>query len=148
MKKHIFLLINGIAWGEVYGLAFSIFFSYIFRLNTYAPSTPAFTEHFTRPLDAVLASIILWGLMGLLFSAGALVFKVKNWSLRKQTIINFIIYYFGFTPLAILAGWFPCNLVWLTIFTIIFILIYLVMWSINVYIFKREVRKINQKLQK
>ena len=92
MKKCHLLLINGIALGELFGLVFSLFFSYLYGLNDYVPSAPTFTDHFTRPLNAVLVSVILWGLMGLVFSAGALVFKVNYWTLRKRTIVNFAVY--------------------------------------------------------
>lgn len=148
MKKCRLLLINGIALGELFGLVFSLFFSYLYGLNDYVPSAPTFTDHSTRPLNAVLVSVILWGLMGLVFSAGALVFKVIYWSIRKRTIINFAVYYCGFTPLAILAGWFPLTIVNWLFFTGIFVLVYVLMWMINMYLVKREIKRINQKLKK
>lgn len=148
MKKWHLLLINGIALGELFGLVFSLFFSYLYGLNDYVPSAPTFTDHFTRPLNAVLVSVILWGLMGLVFSAGALVFKVNYWTLRKRTIVNFVVYYCGFTPLAILAGWFPLNVTNWLFFTGIFVLVYVLMWMINMYLVKREIKRINQKIKK
>lgn len=147
MKKHIFQLINGVIIGEFLGQLFALFFSYLYGLNTYVPSAPTFTSHFSRPLNAVLASVILWGLMGLVFSAGALVFQHRQWSIRKKTIINFAIYYCCFTPLAIIAGWFPLKLINLAIFTGIFVLVYVLMWLINMYITKQEVKQINEKIK-
>ncbi|MCD7123504.1 DUF3021 domain-containing protein [Limosilactobacillus caviae] len=146
MKKYFSYIISGISLGEFYGLIISLLFSYIYDLNNYVPSASTFTNHFTRPLNAVLVSVILWGLMGLVFSLGALVFKIENWSLRKRTIINFIIYYCGFTPLAILAGWFPLNLINWLVFTVIFVMIYLIIWFINFYSIKQDLKKINRKL--
>lgn len=148
MKKHLFLLINGIALGEFFGLVFSLFFSYLYGLSNYAPSAPTFTDHFNRPLNAVFVSVILWGLMGLVFSIGALVFKIDQWSIRKRTVINFIIYYCGFSPLAILAGWFPLNWVNWSIFTVIFVLTYVIIWLINVSLIKHDLQQINQKIRK
>ncbi|WP_251716603.1 DUF3021 domain-containing protein [Lactobacillus agrestimuris] len=147
MKKHIFLIIQGIILGEFIGQLFSLLFSYLYGLSNYVPSAPTFTNHFSRPLNAVLVSVILWGLMGLVFSAGALVYKNERWSIRKKTIINFIIYYCGFAPLAILAGWFPLTLINFSIFTGIFILIFIVMWFINMNIAKRELNQINKKIK-
>lgn len=147
MRKYVFYIIYGISLGELIGLAFSLFFSYVFKLDYYVPSAPTFTSHFDRPLNAVLVSTIIWGTMGLIFSIGALIFNVENWSIRKRTIINFIIYYCGFTPLAILAGWFPLTLINWLFFTAIFVLVYVVMWFINVYLVKRDLNKINKKLR-
>lgn len=147
MRKHILLIINGVILGEFFGQMFSLLFSYLYGLNNYVTSAPTFTNHFSRPLNAVLASVILWGLMGLVFSAGALVYKNGQWSIRKKTIVNFVIYYCGFTPLAILAGWFPLTLINVAIFTGIFILVFILMWFINTYITKRELRRINDKIR-
>lgn len=147
MKKHIFLIINGVIFGEFFGQLFSLLFSYLYGLNSYAPSAPIFTNHFSRPLNAVLVSVILWGLMGLVFSAGALVYKNEHWSIRKRTIVNFAVYYCGFTPLAILAGWFPLTLINFAIFTGIFILVFIVMWFINMQVTKRELNQINKKIR-
>ncbi|MDO4605679.1 MAG: hypothetical protein Q4B23_06850 [Helcococcus sp.] len=61
MRKHFLLLINGIAIGELFGLVLSILFSYVYGLNSFAHSSPAFTNNFARPLNAVLVSVILWG---------------------------------------------------------------------------------------
>lgn len=147
MKKHIFLIINGVILGEFFGQLFSLLFSYLYGLNSYTPSTPTFTNHFSRPLNAVLVSVILWGLMGLVFSAGALVYKNEHWSLRKRTIVNFTIYYCGFTPLAILAGWFPLTLINFVIFTGLFILVFVVTWFLDMHVTKREVSQINKEIK-
>lgn len=147
MRKYIFHIIYGISLGEFIGLAFSLFFSYVYKLNDYVPSAPTFTSRFSRPLNAVLASAIIWGVMGMVFSIGAMIFKVEAWSIRKRTIVNFIVYYCGFTPLAILAGWFPLTLTNWLFFTAIFVMAYLVMWSLNVYLVKQDLKKINKKLK-
>lgn len=85
-----------------------------------------------------------WGV----FSLGALIFKIKNWSLLKCTIVNFWIYYLGFTPLAMLAGWVPMTLKSLSTFTITFLLIYLLMWLINVVRDRHQIAKINERIKR
>ena len=92
-------------------------------------------------------SVILWALMGLVFGFGSFVFAIRKWPLLKKTIINFIIYYIGFTPLAFLAGWFPLNIVNFMIFTGIFILIYITIWFIRSYTIGKEIREINNKIK-
>ena len=93
-------------------------------------------------------SVILWALMGLVFGFGSFVFAIRQWSLLKKTIVSFIIYYIGFTPLAFLAGWFSLNIVNFMIFTGLFILIYVTIWFIRSYQVIREIREINNKIKK
>lgn len=147
MKKHLFILFSSIGIGEFFGLVMSLCFNYLFHSHDYYPSDPTFTNHFASPLDAMLVSVILWGLMGLVFGLGALIFDIKTWSLRTRTIVNFFIYYCGFTPLACLAGWFSLNLPNFILFTTIFIGIYILIWLFNYYSIKHELKKINQKLR-
>lgn len=147
MKKTIKNSIYGMQTGIVLGLFISLVFNYLYGSTHYYPSSPQFSEHFTNSLNAVLVSIILWATIGLLFSLGAIIFEVENWSLLKRTIINFFIYYLGFTPLAILAGWFPLNIYYLISFTITFILIYIIMWLVNVAISRHQINEINKRIK-
>ena len=146
MRKKIGMILRGMGLGIIIGMFFSLFFNYLFGLKEYAPSAPTFTSQFARPLDAVLVSVILWALMGLVFSAGALIFAVEKWSLRMRTIVNFLIYYLGYTPLACLAGWFPLNWKWLAFYTVIFIAAYILIWSVNSMLARREIAAINAKI--
>ncbi|MGL5885498.1 MAG: DUF3021 domain-containing protein, partial [Bombilactobacillus sp.] len=73
---------------------------------------------------------------------------IRKWSYLKQTITSFIIYYVGFTPLAILAGWFPLSWINMIIFTAEFILIFLVFWTFYYWKAAREIKRINQKIKK
>ncbi|WP_076460481.1 DUF3021 domain-containing protein [Limosilactobacillus caccae] len=128
---------NGLSFaahGVLIGMAISIFFSYLSGTNNYYPSAPAFMAQFASPLNALVVSIVLWAVMGLLFGYGALIFERKRWSLRKQTAVNFLVYYCGFSPLAIAAGWFSLTITNFVIFTAIFIAIYAICWVIGWFI--------------
>ncbi|MCF7523552.1 DUF3021 domain-containing protein [Levilactobacillus brevis] len=71
--------------------------------------------------------------IGLLFGLTSLIFFNEDWSIARQTIWHFGLSYLGFTPLAILAGWFPLNVTWLLLYTLIFIGIYLVIWTYSIF---------------
>lgn len=148
MKKVLKNAVQGMALGVVLGLVISLMFNYGYGTAQYYPSSPQFMAHFTHPLNAVLVSLILWATIGVVFSLGALIFKIKNWSLLKCTIVNFWIYYLGFTPLAMLAGWVPMTLKSLSTFTITFLLIYLLMWLINVVRDRHQIAKINERIKR
>lgn len=128
---------NGLSFaahGVLIGMAISVLFSYLSGTGNYYPSGPVFMAQFTNPLNALVSSIILWALMGILFGFGAMIFDIKNWSLAKQTVVNFLVYYLIFSPLAVLAGWFSLTLLNFVIFTAIFAVIYAICWLIMWFI--------------
>ncbi|MCC4344926.1 hypothetical protein [Limosilactobacillus reuteri] len=47
MKKYFLYAISGVSVGELFGLVFSLFFSYLYNLKDYVPSAPTFTNHFS-----------------------------------------------------------------------------------------------------
>ena len=134
--------------GVFIGLVISLIFNYVENSNLYYPSSVAFVKKFSSPLDAVAVSALLWALMGLVFGFGSMVYSIRKWSYLKQTITSFIIYYVGFTPLAILAGWFPLSWINMIIFTVEFILIFLLFWTFYYWKAAREIKRINQKIKK
>lgn len=135
MKKNLSNGLSFAAIGILIGLAFSIFFSYLAGTGIYTPSSSAFMDSFANHIDAVLVSIVLWGLMGLVFGYGSLIFGIKKWSTLRQTVTNFLVYFVGFTPLAILAGWFPLTLSnfigFAVIFTVVYAFCWIIGWMIN-----------------
>lgn len=147
MKKILRNILSFGMIGTFIGVLDSLFFSYFNHSAQYYPSTPAFVARFHRPLDAVAISLVLWIIMGQLFGFGSLIFNIKHWSLLKKTVINFIAYYLGFIPLAASAGWFSLNWANFLIFTIIFLIIYAVIWIINLYLALADIKKVNQKVK-
>ena len=148
IKKIIHYIIRFSVEGTSIGLVVSIFLNYSSKSLAYYPSNPSFTTKFATPLDAMTVSVILWALMGLLFGFGSLVFSIKKRSLLKKTIINFLIYYTGFILFAFLADWFPLKIISLSIFTGLFILVYVSEWYIRYNKIRKEIRDINNKIKK
>ena len=147
-KRIFFIGLRGGTIGITVGLLFALTFSFIFHTSSLVPSGPQFYMQFSNITVATAVSIILWFLMGLVFSIGSLVFLKENWSITKQTVIHFLITFFGFTPLAILAGWFPLDAFWLGFYLVVFILMYVVMWSISMSIARSKVNEINAAIKK
>lgn len=147
MKKILKNIFDFAAIGIFIGTIVSLCCCYFWQSTRYYPSTPAFVNHFNRPLDAEAVSILLWVIIGQLFGFGSLIFYVKSWSLRKKTVINFLTYYLGFIPLALLAGWFRPKVVNFLIFTLIFLVAYIIIWSINHHLVVNDIEKVNQKVK-
>lgn len=134
MNIHVRRTVKFIALGEMFGLVFSLFFNYLYGNFSYMPSTNLLQDEFSRrPLNGMLYSVLIWAMMGILFGWGAFIFDIKQWSLVKQTIVNFIVYYIGFSILAVLAGWFSISFTNFIIFSSIFMLAYIIIWLATYY---------------
>ncbi|WP_429971759.1 DUF3021 domain-containing protein [Fructilactobacillus sp. Tb1] len=143
-KQHFILgVVNGIFIG--FTLALLISFSY--HLSYFQPSNDQFIHYWGNNLNATAASTILWALIGLVFSFASLIFGIESWGITKQTIVHFIITYLLFTPLAILAGWFPLQFSFLVSFTIIFISIYICIWCYSFKKAKENLKLINSQIK-
>ena len=146
MKKIINYLLRGITIGITTGFLISLTFAFIYQSKDYAPSAPTFMSHFSSSTSATAVSALLWALIGCVFAISSLAFEVDRWSITKQTIVHFLITYVGFTPLAILCGWFPLNFFWLSFFTLIFVIVYFIIWLASMTTARHEVRAFNAKL--
>jgi hypothetical protein len=146
MKKYIRLGIGSAAAGVTIGFLFSLAFSFLFGATQYYPSSPRFVARFQTPLQATAVSALLWVLIGLVFGYGTLIFEIEEWSLLRRTVVTCLVYYVGFLPLAIAAGWFPLDWKWIAVFTGIYLLIYAIIWAINYWVAEAQVRRINQGL--
>ncbi|MBT9672084.1 DUF3021 family protein [Secundilactobacillus kimchicus] len=147
-KRRLLQLTFGAFSGIGIGFLTALTFSTVFKAANFLPSAPQFVSHFATHLQAIWASTFIWATIGLLFSGTALIFEIESWSSLKQTIVHFLISYLLFTPLAIWAGWFPVNSLWLLLYTLIFVLIYVFFWIIFSQSIKAQVQQINQLISK
>lgn len=147
MKKFTTYVFSGVVFGAFIGFVMAIIFSALNDSTQFMPSTPSFINHFSSNLQATVVALILWGAIGLVFSVSSLIFKIENWSITRQTVVHLIVTYVLFTPLAIMAGWFPLNKFWLVIYSIIFIFIYLFVWFGHTYVARQQVKNINQAIK-
>lgn len=147
MKKIIHEVIAALTIGITIGVILSVVFSGIFGQGVYAPSTPRFMAQFKTSLGAMIASIVLWALMGIVFYFTAKIFKQEKWGLLKMSFTHYLVTLFFFFPLAYLAGWFPHDLKASTGFLVTYTCIYLAIYLINFISAWIEVKRINQKVK-
>lgn len=146
MKKYILSASLGIAIGTI----ISIISSAVFGQGTYLPLNPFSTmgayyvEHFNQP-TVMLICVVIWAAIGILFQLADKIFE-QDWSLLRMTATHFCITASGFTPLGILAGWFPVKLGALLFFWFIFVLIYASLFFLNHRKMERQIKDINGRL--
>lgn len=146
MKKYILSASLGIAIGTI----ISIITSAVFGQGTYFPLNPFSTmgayyvEHFNQP-TVMMICVVIWAAIGTLFQLADTIFE-QDWSLLRMTATHFCITALGFTPLGILAGWFPVKLGVLLFFWFIFVLIYASLFFLNYRKMERQIKDINGRL--
>ena len=146
MKKYILSASLGVSIGTI----ISIITSSIFGQGTYLPLNPLSTmgayyvEHFNQP-TVMLICVLTWASIGILFQLADKIFE-QDWSLLHMTATHFCITALGFTPLGILAGWFPLNLGSLLLFWLIFVLVYALLFFLNYRKMDRYIKDINSDL--
>lgn len=142
MKKLVKGLLISVSEGITIGLLISVLFNYIYQNKYFLPSSPDFVNKFNSPLNALIISIIIWAAMGMIFYFASYIFELEKISVTKQTIYHFLVTYIGYTILTIYAGWYPLNIKWITIYTGIYILVYLFFWLSAM----KEARKITDEI--
>lgn len=145
-KKFIKLAVQGFPIGISIGLIYSILICYMIGINDYSPAPPIFTDQFSSSLNAMIVSVIIWGLIGTLFSSASMIFTDTDWSITKMTVIHFIITYLLFLPLSLLAKWYHLTFSNLLLFTAIFIGMYALYWMVGMLKTKKKIKEINAKL--
>lgn len=146
MKKYILSASLGVSIGTI----ISIITSSIFGQGTYLPLNPLSTmgayyvEHFNQP-TVMLICVLTWASIGILFQLADKIFE-QDWSLLRMTATHFFITALGFTPLSILAGWFPLNLGSLLLFWLIFVLLYALLFFQNYRKMEWYIKDINSGL--
>ncbi len=146
MKKYILSASLGVSIGTI----ISIITSSIFGQGTYLPLNPLSTmgayyvEHFNQP-TVMLICVLTWASIGILFQLADKIFE-QDWSLLRMTATHFCITALGFTPLGIVAGWFPVKLGALLLFWPIFVLVYALLFFLNYRKMDRYIKDINSDL--
>jgi len=146
LKKILHSLITGTITGTFIGVILSVLFSFVYSNEYYWPAPPKFMAYFSNETSAMLAAILIWSAMGIIFSLTGLIYSETDWSITKMTLIHFCISYLAFLPLAVLIGWVSLKAIVLLSFTTIFLFIYITIWFISMLKAKKEIEALNRHL--
>lgn len=148
MKKVIRHALFGIPSGILIGLITSLIFSWQAGYGIFYPGPPAFMSLFNNEVEALTAAIVLWSIVGSMFSISSMIFEKNEWSILKQTFLHFLCTYTGLLALNIFLNWFDYTLENVAEFTLTFFIIYAIVWSVSMIRVKRSLDEINQRLEK
>lgn len=146
MKKYILSASLGVTIGSLISIVMAGFFGegYYLPVNPYSTMGAYYMSNFNQ-VTVMLISVLIWAAIGLLFQLADTIFE-QDWSLLRMTATHFGITVLGFTPLGILAGWFPVKLGALLFFWFIFVLIYALLFFLNHRKMERQIKDINGRL--
>ncbi len=147
MKKLITRGLLGFPLGITIGYCITIIISIALGEGYYSPSPPSLVESMGGELRAVIFQTILCGILGAIFAASSVIWEIETWSIFKQTAIYFSITAATMLPIAYLANWMDHSLMGILAYLGIYILLFIVIWSLQYLIWKNKIKKMNAKLK-
>ena len=108
----------------------------------------SFINRFGSETMAFIIHSLLSGVHGALSFSGIIFYELEGWGLAKATILHCLLINVSFLVTGLYLEWIPSDLT--TIFLSIFIIttIFFIIWIIMAARYKREVRKLNELLEK
>ena len=99
-----------------------------------------------EPVDKVFLLMQLFGsgIMGIVGNGGAIVYDFEDWGLGRATFTHYIVTFFTMLSISEILGWFSHDI--LLIVVLLFSLAYLIIWGIEYFVWKKEIRQMNRQL--
>jgi hypothetical protein len=128
-KKAVLLGALGYAIGIVIGVV-------IFLLNS------------SRSFAEALPYILLSGIPGAIAMGSTVIYEIEKWSISRATFTHFLITFSSIYLVGFALEWFRFGDPVFWLFTATMIAAYILIWLIQYLAYKRQVRKMNEDLQK
>lgn len=149
MKKKIMMRsISGFPYGLAIGYLISIFSSLILADGHYSPCVPELTLLMGSEIKAVLLQAFLCGILGAGFGASSVIWEIEDWGIAKQTGIYFLVVSAVMMPVAYVTYWMEHSLKGILAYFGMFAFIFAIVWVIQYFRAKRNVRKMNETLDR
>ena len=148
MKKK--LLLRGL-FGFPVGIAISyvitIIVSAIVGKGIYLAVTPQLVSALGNELNAVILQAVLSGLLGAGFAMASVIWELDHWSIAKQSGVYFVVIAVILLPISYVTHWMEHSVAGFLTYFAIFISIFLITWMIQYFIWKNNVKKINESVK-
>ena len=97
--------------------------------------------------NAVAAAVASAMLIGMIWSCASLIYQETDWSLLKQTAVNFLVCTIPSLAIAYGMQWMPHSLDGLGQYVRMFAGIYVVIWAVQYFSTRKRLKQINAKLK-
>ncbi|MCM3342109.1 DUF3021 domain-containing protein [Paenibacillus sp. MER TA 81-3] len=142
LKKLLSRAAGGFAYGVLVGQVVQIIISLSLGEGKFMPVISDFRSLFENETTAVIAQMILTGIIGVAFATSSVVFDIPKWSLLKQYVVHFCITAIVWVPIVIIC-WMPKTYKSIIILGVNFLGTYLITWFIQYTISKKDIQEIN-----
>jgi hypothetical protein len=148
MKKTIIRRgLLGFPLGIAIGFVITVIISVYIGDGLFHPVTPELIKTMDNELNAVIFQTILCGIMGTGFSAASVIWEMDSWSLARQSVTYFMIACVIMFPISYSANWMRHSTGGILSYIAIFIVIFILAWLIQYFIWKSKINKINDKFK-
>lgn len=137
----------GIPLGIAVSFLITLAISLIYNDGKYYPVVPEFAEAMGNELNAVLLQTILSGLFGMVCGGISVIWNIERWSLLKQSVVFFLILLASMLSVAYACYWMQRSAWGAVSYIAIFVVTFFFVWTIQFLVFKRKIKRMNQKLQ-
>jgi len=132
----------GIALGHI----ITIIISLVYGDGALHPVVPALTAQFGSEISAVVVQMILCAVLGAIQAAASVIWDMDNWSVFKQTGTHFCILSVTLLPIAYFTHWMERSVGGFFLYFGIFLLLFIVAWVMQYFVWKTRVKKLNDKI--
>lgn len=146
-RKIISRSLLGFIIGVAIGYIITIVTSLIWAKGYYSPCVPELIKVMGNEIKAVMFQAVLCGILGTVFSASSVIWEIERWSLVKQTGVYFIIVSPVMMPVAYFNYWMKHSIIGFISYFGVFILVFAVVWIVQFFIGKQNVKRMNEKLK-
>lgn len=149
MKKKIFLRSAvGFPIGVTIGYFITIILSFAYGNGYYSPCVPELVDKMGNEVNAVLLQTLLCGILGIGFAGSSFIWEIEHWGITKQTGIYFLVISVLMMPAAYFNYWMEHSIKGFFSYFGIFFFIFVIIWIVEFIISKRNVRELNNYLDK
>lgn len=138
--------------GAPLGLAISYFnalaISIVVGNGIFYPVVPALIQDCGSELNAVLLQAACSCLYGAVWGGASVIWEIERWSLLRMTLTHLIVCSLATFPIAYITYWMSHHIGGILKYFAIFFTIYLGIWLLLFFKTKRQIRQINDKMQK
>ena len=144
MKKRIIRRgLLGFPLGIAIGHVITVLISICVGDGLFYPVRPELMTAAGNELNAVILQTMLCGMLGTGFAAASLIWEIDSWSLAKQSGMYFGIACILMFPISYFANWMPHSPSGVLAYIGIFIAIFVFVWFIQYFVWKRKIKQIN-----
>ena len=149
MKKEIlFRLFIGSLGGIVLSYFITIVISLTIGDGNYYSCVPSLIERFNNEVTAVIIQTVFSAILGAGFAGCSIIWEKDDWSLLKQTSIYFLLASILMMSVAYVCEWMEHSVKGVLSYFGIFFAIFVAVWIVRYGIWKVQISKIKEGIQK